>query len=566
VSLLLAFFVSLGAAAAQDFTIAKFHADIAVKSDSSLTVSETILVNFHEPRHGIYRDIPFKYVGERGDIVKTPLRILSVTDQTGNPLHYAVAKKGNVLHVRIGDPRRFVSGYQTYVIVYEVQNALLFFGDHDELYWNVTGTHWWAPILEASVRVTLATNVPSKNLWAACYTGAFGSRASQCRYDASHNSADFVTTKGLAPREGLTIAFGWDKGLVSPPTTMQRVAWFIDVRENWMFFFPLITLALMTYLWKTRGRDPLVREAVTVRCEPPTYGNVPLTAGEVGALVDERIDPRDITGTIIGLAVKGYITIEEQRTEGLIFGSADYYLQKVKGPDDNLTSFEKLLMAKIFIGDAPGRWISDMKNKFYTELEPIKTTLYAELTTKRYFLVSPEKVRRVYGGAGFAICIACAIVFSVIVASPKGILAGIVTGLPVIALARGMPAKTRAGALAYAEIRGFQEFMNRAEKDRIRRMGDKNLFSTYLPYAIALDVVDNWAKAFEGVFQEEPRWYVSHAGVGGFSPRHFSRSIGSATSGIAAAMFSAPRGSGVGGGGGGGSSGGGFGGGGGGSW
>jgi uncharacterized membrane protein len=120
------------------------------------------------------------------------------------------------------------------------------------------------------------------------------------------------------------------------------------------------------------------------------------------------------------------------------------------------------------------------------------------------------------------------------------------------------------------DVLGFQEFMNRAEKDRLERMGDKDLFSKFLPYAIALDVADNWAKAFEGIYQEPPNWYVSPGGFRMFSPYAFTHSLNSVTSDLSSAMFSAPRGSGGGGSGGGfgggGSSGGGFGGGGGGSW
>ena len=119
------------------------------------------------------------------------------------------------------------------------------------------------------------------------------------------------------------------------------------------------------------------------------------------------------------------------------------------------------------------------------------------------------------------------------------------------------------------DILGFQEFLSRAEKDRLERMGNKNLFSMFLPYAIALDVTDNWAKAFEGIYQEQPDWYVSPGGIRVFNPYVFSRSISSMTSSAGAAMYSAPRSSGTGSGGGGfgggGFSGGGFGGGGGGS-
>jgi len=119
------------------------------------------------------------------------------------------------------------------------------------------------------------------------------------------------------------------------------------------------------------------------------------------------------------------------------------------------------------------------------------------------------------------------------------------------------------------DILGFREFMTRAEKDRLERMGDADLFSKFLPYAMALDVTDNWAKAFEGIYQQPPEWYVSPVGIRTFNPYTFSHSIQSVTSNLSSAMFSAPRGSGGSGGGGsggGGSSGGGFGGGGGGSW
>ena len=103
-------------------------------------------------------------------------------------------------------------------------------------------------------------------------------------------------------------------------------------------------------------------------------------------------------------------------------------------------------------------------------------------------------------------------------------------------------------------------------------MGDKDLFSKFLPYAIALNVADHWANAFEGIYQNPPDWYVATGGFSAFSPYIFSHSLSSVSSSLSSAMFSSPRGSGVGGGdggggsGGGGSSGGGFGGGGGGSW
>jgi hypothetical protein len=558
------------AISAQDFTIDNFHSGIIINEDASFIVREAIDVRFHTTKHGIFREIPYKYSDERGGTIKTPLKVLSVTDDSGRPWKYKTMKKGNVVNIRIGDPDNYVSGIQKYVITYKVENAILFFDDHDELYWNVTGNYWWAPIKQVSSNVRLALKNQSRTLWAACYTGALGVKESACRYETSGNMADFFTEKDLSPREGFTIAFGWDKGLVAPPSSWRKFLWAVDIRENWVFVMPFFAMSIMMGLWRRRGRDPQVREAVAVRYEPPKYNNIHLTPGEVGVLVDERLDSRDITSTIIGLAEKGYISIEETKSEGIIFDSADFYLSRVKGPDDNLSPFETLLMTRIFTGDIQGRMVSDLKNKFYSELGLLRKTLYGEVVSKKYFLISPEKVRNVYMAAGIFTIVVSGILFALLLSSGKGVVAGVLTGLPVVAFSRFMPVKTRAGASVYMDILGFQEFMKRAEKDRLERMGDKNLFSRFLPYAIALDVVDSWAKAFEGVYQEQPGWYVSNAGFGRtFSPNNFSRSINSATSTLASAMYSAPRGSGVSSGGfsrGGGSSGGGFGGGGGGSW
>ena len=568
---LFSFSFLLPSSLAQDFTINRFHADITISEDSSFLVKETIDVEFHRSKHGIYREIPFKYADDLGNKIKTPLDVLSVTDSAGKEWRYTVQKRGDIVYMRIGDPDTYVDGKQTYVVTYTVANAILFLSDHEELYWNVTGNYWKADIREASATVALTAKKMSSNLWAACYTGISGERSSDCRFETSHNTGEFYSEKHLPAGEGFTIAFGWDKGIVSPPTGWQRFLWALDLRENWIFIMPFVSLIVMIGLWRSRGRDPRVREAVTVRYEPPKYGDTPLTPAEIGTIIDEKLDARDITSTIVGLGVKGYLRIEEAKTEGLIFDSTDYYLAKVKEADADLSPFETLLMDRIFTTSVPGRMVSDMKNSFYAELDLLKNTVYGELISKKYFLVSPEKVRRVYIIFALALMITSGVLFALVSTPAKGFIAGILTGLPAFAFSKAMPAKTKTGASAYMDSLGFQEFLSRAEKDRLERMKDKDLFSRFLPYAIALDVVDNWARAFEGIYQEPPQWFRSQEGFRTFSAYHFSRSITSATSSLASAMYSAPRGSGISGGGsgfggGGGSSGGGFGGGGGGSW
>ena len=98
---------------------------------------------------------------------------------------------------------------------------------------------------------------------------------------------------------------GWDKGFVHAPDTSQKIRQFLE--SNWALFVPAMAFLLMLWLWYTRGRDPDVG-AIAVQYEPPDG----LTPGEVGTLVDSRATMRDITATLVDLAVHGYIVIEER--------------------------------------------------------------------------------------------------------------------------------------------------------------------------------------------------------------------------------------------------------------
>ena len=558
------------ASSAQDFTINDFDVFIALNEDSSFTVKETLVVEFHMQRHGIYRDIPYLYTDSTGGSLRTPVDILSVTDGNGSNITYRVIRQGNSIRVRIGEANKYVSGIQKYEIFYRVENAILFFEDHDELYWNVTGNEWNAAIKRARCMISLSGAV-TKEHWASCYTGRRGSRESACRNIPGDNFIEFITKSPLQAGEGLTVAYGWDKGIVSPPSSLRKILWFMNLKQNWVFIIPVISFIIMLFLWMQTGRDPRVRESITVAYSPPEHLKVPLTPAEVGTMLDEKLDPRDITATIVGLAVKGYIRIEETKEEGIIFDRKDYYLMKIKDADGSLTLFEQQMMFDIF-GTLPGKMISELKNTFYKNIPSLKSSLYKDLLKKRYFNTNPEHVRVTYSviaiAIGFAIALGLRTLLGDSLGEARALSAGVMTGLSVLVFAKFMPAKTREGSAVYMQILGFQEFMNRAEKDRLERMKDQNLFSRFFPYALALDVADNWAKAFEGIYQEPPDWYVSPGGMQKFSPVSFNHSMNSAMTDISSAIYSAPRGSGTGGSGssGGGSSGGGFGGGGGGSW
>ena len=147
-----------------------------------------------------------------------------------------------------------------------------------------------------------------------------------------------------------------------------------------------------------------------------------------------------------------------------------------------------------------------------------------------------------------------------------GIIAGILSGLVVVLFGWFMPSRTVQGTRQLEKVLGFREFLSRVEGERLDRMvKTPEMFEKFLPFAMALGVEDNWAKAFEGIYKEPPSWYTGPVGGHMFRPSTFANNLGVMSTQAASVMASAPRSSG-GSGFRGGSSGGGFGGGGGGGF
>ncbi|MBP2685820.1 MAG: conserved rane protein of unknown function [Deltaproteobacteria bacterium] len=574
--LLLPFFLSLlllllpAPTRAEDFSITSFRSDIEVRDDASLRITETIETVFHRKRHGLYRDIPFRYTDELGKESFTPVRGISVRDSSGNPWKHKVERSGGFVRVRIGDPGRFVEGRQVYVIEYNVENAVLSFPDYDELYWNLTGNGWEVPIGSVSAHVAVAAGDRSLELRTRCYTGPRGSREQACAASPSGNGATFVSTRAFGPREGMTVVLGWEKGVVRPASPWKTYAFRLNLSENWVFLAPLLTLAYMLVRWYREGRDPSASGPRVVAYGPPEDGGRPLLPAELGVLLDERLDPRDITASVVDLAVKGRITIEEKVTADLLFDRTDYVLRKAKGPAAELPPFERLLMERLYRGHGDEVSVSDLKQEFYRNIEDLKKSAFEELERMKLFGANPLAVTKKYRMAGFAVLFLG--VGIALLASKIGLVEGnspgiaaFLSGFVVFLFAPYMPVKTVKGMKTMGAILGFEEFLSRTERDRLDLLADANLFERCLPYAIALGVSERWAKAFEGIEQEPPRWYVSRGGFDTFRPAAFHHSLDTALSSMAAAMQSSPRSGGSGFSGGGGSGGGG-GGGGGGSW
>ncbi|HET9605103.1 MAG TPA: DUF2207 domain-containing protein [Gemmatimonadales bacterium] len=575
---------------AQDtgWVIQSFDAQYSVKADRTINVIEQITVDFGSlQKHGIYREIPVSYAKVldagapvRAGTVKVGLDVLSVTDEQGRKLGTQVSS-GNNVRIRIGDPDVTVSGVQTYIIRYRLDRGLGFFDDHDELYWQVTGTNWPVPILKASATVDLpadgADRADGAGSSAWCYAGWAESNSNErCTAAVTGPGQYAFSASRLDPGEGLTMVAAFPKGVIAAPTAADKLR--DEASFWWPVLLPLLGFFGMFSRWRSKGREP-DPGSIVPNWHPPAG----LPPGAAGTLVDQRADMDDIVATLLDLAVRGYINIAEvpsnltatlgedsflgKALRSLGLSKTDWELSRTAKPlPGDLVPYETTVLDGVFDDGSTTRRMSDLHNEFYTHISAIKEGMYDFLVKERLFPRSPASVRNGYLVLGILLTIAGIPIGAVTTNVVLG--AGIaLTGIIILAFSGIMPAKTADGARRWREVKGLEEYIRRAEKSELEMsQGPERtteLFSALLPYAVALDVSDIWVSQFAGVLASQPpNWYVGTSGQ--FNVGNFSSGLSSFQTAATRTMGSSPGSSS--GSGGGGSVGGGGGGGGGGSW
>jgi uncharacterized membrane protein YgcG len=567
--------------------ITGYDVTIVVEPSGDLDITEVIDYDFASAeRHGILRDIPVRLrYDDRYERVY-PLVVRSVEGSPGTPDQYEVEDAGTDKRIRIGDPDRTISGPHRYTIRYVVRSGLNGFAEHDELYWNAIGAQWDVAVERATARV----RTPGPLTDVACFSGPEGSSLPCRQADVGEREATFAADP-LSPNEAFTVVVGFQKGFVPEPVpelderwsparafaaTPATVAGTVGVAAA-------VVAGLWALMWRV-GRDrrfagspvdvafgsdsgaeqhvPLFERPLTpVELVPPDD----LRPGQVGTLVDETAHPLDVTATIVDLAVRGYLRIDEIPKEGL-FGKKDWELVQLKEAE-GLRSYESKLLAAIFKGRNQVR-LSALKNTFASDLDAVQDALYEDAVAQGWFARRPDQVRTLWIVLGVgAFAVAFAITFLVAAYTHAGLVpVPLVLGsLVLLAGARRMPRRTSKGTGTLRRVQGFRRFIEESEKERARFAERRNLFSEYLPYAVVFGATEKWARAFADLDGRLPEtaWY---SGPHSFTASSFSDSMDGFSTTTSGTIASTPSGSGSSGFGGGGSSGGGGGGGGGGSW
>jgi uncharacterized membrane protein YgcG len=489
---------------------------------------------------------------------------------------------GNLL-VRVGSEGHTYTGVQTYQVNYTVRGLIAprqATSGLDEVNWNVVGPGWEVPIDAAQVTVTGPVTVTR----VACFQGS--SFNVPCQADQSGTEATF-SAQGIGDGDGMQVVAGFPAG------TFTGAEARLEKRFTVGNMFPLtpltggvagalsvLGLAAVFRRTRRRARDQvylgLTPGVVPAAGQETTIGrqtqDVPVAVqftppqgarpGELGTLTDATADTRDVTATIIDLAVRGHLKITQT-------GRKDWTFTRLGSPDQ-LVDYEQLLLGKLF---ARGDEVTtdDLKDSSYAGvITETKSRLHQRVATElKWFTVNPALVRGIAFGVGIVLIAAgvgLGILLGFVGWGLVGV-AGVITGLAVLVMNNRFGSRTATGSAMLAQTRGFELYLRTAEADQIRFEEGIDVFSRYLPYAIMFGVAERWTKVFtelaaQGRYTfDTTGWYLGYGY--GFSYANFASSMDSLASTMSSSLQSATAatsgGSGF-------SGGGGFGGGGGGGW
>jgi uncharacterized membrane protein YgcG len=446
------------------------------------------------------------------------------------------------------------------VIRYRATRQIGFFAEHDELYWNATGTGWTFPIDMAEARITLPEPVPFG--LTAVYTGPQGARGQDARVVAQQpGRIVFRTTRPLPAKNGLTVVAGWQKGLIEPPGGLQQARWWLtdNLAHAVAGLGLVLVVGLYGFAWARVGRDPAGGTII------PLFGPPEGMSAAAVRFVDRMgFDDRCFAAAIIDLGVKGHLritggganTLLERRDGGREIGPAERdtasklfatnpslmlqdanYARINKAKDTLRDGLSDAYAGKLFtdnfgwaalgfagvvvvaVAIAVATYVSIGGDRAGNMIFGILLPVIPVMIGARTIAAAPNRgdASWIFLLGGLLVALVPLVIGLVILVQATSSLVAALPGFVPSALAPfailgfgWLKAPTRAGRRVMDHIEGFRQYLGVAEEDRLEFLHPPEktpeLFERFLPYAVALDVENTWARRFAGV--------LAAAGVG----------------------------------------------------
>ncbi len=508
---------------AQDKSLywANYDVDLTVQPDGCFRVVETQELVFTAGtfRFGV-RSIPTANTSSIDQVQVSELGGQAYSrSSSGDPYTFDVNQAGGDLNIRYNFPPTNDAS-RTIVIEYTVCGGLLYYPAGDQLVWKAVPSNDSFPIQNASVTVHLPDGATIANYDA---TGPSGTAT----LIDNNQGVRFVADEPIRPGSSdFAVRVQWPHGIVAGQpaawqTTMDRqdqVEPIANLGVLALTIFVLVGSSLLLYLlWYSKGRDAPVKLPAEWIPEPPSD----LPAGMVGTLIDEKADNKDVIATLVDLARRGVLAIQEESKPGLFgIGSTQEFTYHLENADLPMRPYEKLLVDKLFDGEQSKK-LSELRDKFYVYMGQVQKGIYQAVVDEGYFPSSPERVRTTYAGLGvaallLAFVVGCLSMLFLTEWSAFALclpVAFVAPAVGLIVLARHMPRKSPSGAEEAAKWLAFKRYMENIEQySKVEEV--QQIFDRFLPYAVAFGLERSWIAKFAQANTPPPPWYYPGSYMG----------------------------------------------------
>jgi len=289
---------------AKTYYYQNFDVDIKINEDSTFDVIEKQTYYLDDNFGYLNRDIALKDIDGITD--------LKVFDGDGNEIpgtDLDIESVGKNKYIQWNFPRRDFSGEEkSWIIKYKVHGGISFLNDRDEIYWDAIPENRDVPIKNVNVEVFLPNGQKFNEGQIQLYSANSSGGELTNYYLDENNSRAVFKGENLGPDANLTIAAGFPKGIVS------HSAYWKDFFAMY-YGYVLSVIILLSCLiigfvhWYRTEKSREDKRAIVPQYEPPE--NLRPAMAEV--ILKEELTEKGLTATIIDLAVRGYVKIEEDK-------------------------------------------------------------------------------------------------------------------------------------------------------------------------------------------------------------------------------------------------------------
>lgn len=559
-------FLLAGRLFAADFLIDSFHLDVLVDRSNSYQVTQVLDIDFLQPRHGFIQDIPLRFGRKQvkiGDIRSSDTVQVDLSDPAWAQL-------------RIGDASRSVFGKKQYLLSYRYEVGSDGHDGYDEVYLNLIGSGWDAPIASGSFTLTLPKD-PGTTRPQAWLT--YGSVGSTVQAPLSYDPGTYTFTgsvENLGRGRGMTIRIELPDGYFDQVVPERDVGKWVRLLA---FLVALLFCGYAFLLWDRYGRDDLL--APVADWHAPD-GLSPL---EIGFLYDGVVDGRDLTGMFFFWADQGCLRMKElhngvwqltrlkdpevgdriferqffdalfREGDGTTVSTRDIqterfalacqkvrletrrYFRGERALKDSVAEQKKLLvqlllLVPLFLGALGAVWGYPDENLLFLAGVGLACELFSAKIA--HAVLSREGVegfgKRFFRMLGGCILVAFGALINFSLSQEALHLSGlqplgVVLSTVVLPSLMSVIAQAIERQSAYAHrlrtrLLGFRDFIDKVEMDRLRMLvaEDAEFFFHILGYAMALDLDDKWARNFERLGNQmlSPSWLSTPGPIGSY--------------------------------------------------